>query len=75
MAEAAAVGIQDQTGDELIKAYVMLKEGKEATRSELLKICREKLAPHKIPRELVIRKELPKNALGKILKRELRQEK
>jgi long-chain acyl-CoA synthetase len=70
--EAAVIGIQDETGDELIRAYVTLKDGHQAEKAELLKLCRTALAPYKCPRDLEIRKELPKNAIGKILKRTLR---
>jgi long-chain acyl-CoA synthetase len=73
VAEAAVVGIQDETGDELIRAFVTLKEGAQVEKQELLKLCRGKLAPYKCPKDLEIRKELPKNTLGKILKRELRK--
>jgi long-chain acyl-CoA synthetase len=72
--EAAVVGIPDETGDELIRAFVILKEGLTADKQELLKLCRGKLAPYKCPKDLEIRKELPKNTLGKILKRTLRDE-
>jgi len=72
--EAAVVGIQDETGDEIIRAYVTLKEGAHTDKQELLKLCRGKLAPYKCPKDLEIRKELPKNTLGKILKRELRKQ-
>ena len=72
--DAAVIGIQDDTGDELIRAYVTLKEGAPADKAELLKLCRSHLAPYKCPRDLEIRKELPKNTLGKILKRTLRNE-
>ncbi len=72
VAEAAVVGVADKTGDEVIKAYVILKEGQRAEKYELLKLCREKLATYKCPKDLEIRQELPKNTLGKILKRELR---
>ncbi len=71
--EAAVVGILDNTGDEIIRAYVTLKEGAQVDKQELLKLCRGKLAPYKCPKDLEIRKELPKNTLGKILKRELRK--
>ncbi len=71
--EAAVIGIQDDTGDEIVRAYVTLKEGAQADKQELLKLCRTKLAPYKCPKDLEIRKELPKNTLGKILKRELRK--
>ena len=71
--EAAVVGIADDTGDEIIRAFVTLKEGMQAEKQELMKLCRGKLAPYKCPKDLEIRKELPKNTLGKILKRELRK--
>jgi long-chain acyl-CoA synthetase len=71
--EAAVVGIADETGDELIRAFVTLKEGAQVDKQELMKLCRGKLAPYKCPKDLEIRKELPKNTLGKILKRELRK--
>jgi long-chain acyl-CoA synthetase len=72
--DAAVIGLQDETGDELIRAYVTLKEGAHVDRQELLKLCRTQLAPYKCPKDLEIRKELPKNTLGKILKRALRTE-
>lgn len=72
--EVAVVGIQDETGDEIIRAFVTLKEGAQMEKAELLKLCRGKLAPYKCPKDLEIRSELPKNTLGKILKRTLRSE-
>jgi long-chain acyl-CoA synthetase len=72
--EAAVIGIQDETGDELIKAYVTLKPEKSVEKAELLKWCRGQLAPYKCPKDLEVRAELPKNTLGKILKRTLRSE-
>lgn len=74
VAEAAVIGLADETGDEIIRAYVTLKENASAERAELLKWCREKLASYKCPKDVEIRRELPKNTLGKILKRTLRQE-
>jgi long-chain acyl-CoA synthetase len=71
--EAAVVGVKDSTGDEAIHAFVVLEEGAAVKQKELLAICREKLASYKIPRTVAIRDELPKNALGKVLKRELRE--
>jgi long-chain acyl-CoA synthetase len=72
--DAAVIGVQDETGDELIRAFVTLKPEATVDRQELLKLCRGQLAPYKCPRDLEIRKELPKNTLGKILKRTLRDE-
>jgi long-chain acyl-CoA synthetase len=70
--EAAVVGIDDGSGDEEIHAFVVLASEQSVRRRELLAYCREHLAAYRMPRELEFREELPKNALGKVLKRELR---
>ena len=72
--EAAVVGVKDATGDEAIHAFCVLAEGAGVKQKELLSLCRETLASYKIPRSVTFRDELPKNALGKVLKRELRDE-
>ncbi len=72
--EAAVVGIPDSTGDEYVKAFVVLKEGVTQQKQDLLNFCKEKLPPYKRPRDIEIRNELPKNALQKVLKRQLRAE-
>ncbi len=77
VAETAVIGIPDGTGDEIIKAYCTLKKrvyrSKEFIQKEILTLCREKLATYKIPKEIIIGEELPKTALGKIAKKELRR--
>jgi long-chain acyl-CoA synthetase len=52
----------------------VLKEGMTATEEELMKFVNEKVAPYKAIRELEIRKELPLSAVGKVLRRVLREE-
>lgn len=74
VSEAAVVGIPDVSGDELIKGFVVLKNGAIVSKTELMKLCQDKLAPYKRPRDIEIRKELPKNSLQKVLKRQLRGE-
>jgi len=70
--EAAAGGLLDPAkGDEMVRAWVVLKEGATATEEELKKFCAEKLASYKRPRSIEFRKELPKTLIGKILRREL----
>lgn len=71
--EAAIIGIPDDTGDEIIKGYVVLREGAQTDKSEILKFCRKNLDPYKRPRDIDILEELPKNALQKTLKRVLRK--
>lgn len=73
VAEAAVVGMPNPDGDETIKGFVVLKERSQIDKMELFKLCQEKLPAYKRPKEIEIRKELPKNALQKILKRELRK--
>ncbi|HUT83756.1 MAG TPA: long-chain fatty acid--CoA ligase [Thermodesulfobacteriota bacterium] len=72
--EAATVGIPDELRGERIHSYIVIKEYETATPDEILAYCRENLAKYKIPRRIFIRQSLPKNSLGKILKRELKKE-
>ncbi|WP_210364982.1 long-chain-fatty-acid--CoA ligase [Bacillus sp. REN3] len=69
--EAVAAGIPDPYRGETVKAYVVLKEGFEVTEKELDEYARKHLAAYKVPRLYEFRKELPKTAVGKILRRAL----
>jgi long-chain acyl-CoA synthetase len=72
--EAVAVGIPDEYRGETVKAYVVLKPGEEASEEEIIAFCRERLAAYKAPRSVEFRPELPKTLVGKVLRRELREE-
>lgn len=72
--EAAVVGIPQDLRGELIKAYVVLKDGMEATSGELLEHCRLSLAKFKVPKKIEIRSDLPKSHVGKVLRRVLIEE-
>jgi acyl-CoA synthetase (AMP-forming)/AMP-acid ligase II len=73
VAEVAVVGIPDDYWSEIIVAVIVPKPGREI-REETIKIfCQEKMAPFKIPKRTYIVKQLPRDAQGKILKRELRK--
>jgi long-chain acyl-CoA synthetase len=74
ISEAIAVGIPDAYRGETIKACVVLKPGAVATEKEIIAFCKEKLAPYKVPRIVEFRGELPKSAVGKILRMILRDE-
>jgi len=52
-----------------IKAVVVLKRGEKATADELLALCRERLDAYKVPAKIEFRNELPKNLVGKVLRR------
>ncbi|MET0024236.1 MAG: long-chain fatty acid--CoA ligase [Sedimenticola sp.] len=73
LAEAAVVGEPSELHGEIVVAYVVTKEGEQMTPAVVRAYCRENLGPHQVPRKVVVREALPKNAAGKILKRELRK--
>lgn len=70
--DAAVIGIPDEELDEIIKAYILPKNGTKPNSRELFKLCRDHLAVYKWPKEIIIKEDLPKSALGKILKNEIR---
>jgi long-chain acyl-CoA synthetase len=71
--ECAAVGVPDKKSGEAVKLYVVKKDP-ALTSDAVLKYCREHLTNYKVPREVEFRAELPKSNVGKILRRELRDE-
>ena len=70
--EAACIGGKDQHGREIVKAFVVLKSGSTADSAAIRAHCKENLAAYKVPKLVEFRDELPKSAVGKILRRELR---
>ncbi len=72
--EGISVGIPDPYKGERIKVYVVLKDGETATQDELIQFFRERLTPYKVPSEVEFRDDLPKSMIGKILRRQLREE-
>jgi long-chain acyl-CoA synthetase len=72
---ACVVGVPDEKVGERIKAYVVLKEDiKGITGYELIKWCRESLVAYKVPQYIEFRDMLPKSKVGKLLRREIRDE-
>ncbi|TCT25052.1 long-chain acyl-CoA synthetase [Melghiribacillus thermohalophilus] len=72
--EAAVVGVPDPYRGETVKAFLVLKESKTVSEEELDEFCRKHLAAYKVPRIYEFRDELPKTAVGKILRRKLAEE-
>ncbi len=70
--ESAIIGVPDVDWGEVPKAIVVLKKGVTATPEEIMEYCRVQLASFKRPRAVVFVDSLPRNPMGKILKRELR---
>lgn len=72
--EAAVFGVPHPYRGETIKAVIVPREGQTLTEEEVTDFCKEKLAAYKVPRIVEFRDELPKTAVGKILKRKLQEE-
>jgi len=70
--EVAVVGEPDDLHGEIPVAFIALNEGASATTQELRAYCLDNLGRHEVPRKFIALPQLPKNAAGKILKRELR---
>jgi long-chain acyl-CoA synthetase len=72
--EAAVLGVPSKVREEVVKAYIVVKEGEELTKAEVMQYCREHLSKFKMPKKIEFRQELPKSSVGKILKRILKKE-
>jgi len=72
--EAAVAGVPDQYRGETVWAFVVTKEGSNLTEQEIIKFCRDKMASYKAPRKVQFMGELPKTAVGKILRRKLSEQ-
>jgi long-chain acyl-CoA synthetase len=71
--EAAVFGVPDQYRGETVHAAVVLKPSERITENELKDYCRKQLAAFKVPKAITFESELPKTAVGKILKRKLQE--
>jgi acyl-CoA synthetase (AMP-forming)/AMP-acid ligase II len=72
VADAAAIGVDDKDFGQRLRAFVVLEKGAEASEKDLKEHVSRNLARYKVPREIVFLDELPRNATGKVLKRELK---
>jgi long-chain acyl-CoA synthetase len=71
--EACVIGVPDAYSGERIKAFVVLRERQTATTEEIIAYCAKNLAKYKVPKYVEFVNELPKSAVGKILRKELRK--
>jgi acyl-CoA synthetase (AMP-forming)/AMP-acid ligase II len=74
VAEAAAIGVDDEDYGKRLRAFVVLADGADVSEDDLKEHVKSNLARYKVPREIVFLEELPRNATGKVLKRELAEE-
>ncbi len=70
--EACVIGVKDGYSGEKVVAFVSLKDGAAATEQDVIAFCRKHLVPYKVPKTVEFRTDLPKTAIGKILRRALR---
>ena len=73
VAEAAVIGTPDPVWVEAVTAIVVLREGEALGAEDLIAHCKGRLSPFKVPKRVIVVDALPRNASGKILKRELRE--
>ena len=73
VAACAVIGCPDREWGERVTAVVVLNGTQAVTGEELIRFCRERLAAYKSPKSVVFQSELPRNAMGKIQKAELRR--
>src|SRR5690606_3847890 len=71
--EVAVIGVPDKKWGEAVKAVIVLKPGTAATAEELIAHARSLIAGYKVPKSIDFMDSLPRNAAGKILRRELRK--
>jgi long-chain acyl-CoA synthetase len=72
--EANVIGVPDDYRGEAAVAFVKLKDGQAITESELKKFIGERLNKLEMPREIIFKDQLPKTLIGKLSKKELREE-
>jgi malonyl-CoA/methylmalonyl-CoA synthetase len=73
VAACAVIGCRDREWGERVTAVVVLNRGESVSSGDLIAFCRERLAPYKSPKTIVFREDLPRNAMGKTQKAELRK--
>jgi len=71
--EACAIGIPDEYRGETVKAFLVRRPGESLEAEEVIQFCKERLAAYKVPKSIEFLEELPKSAVGKVLRRELRE--
>jgi long-chain acyl-CoA synthetase len=72
--EAAVIGVPDEYRGETVKAFIVLKPGQRATAEDIIAYCRTQLAAYKVPKRVEFVDDLPKSLVGKVLRRELREQ-
>ena len=70
--ECGCVGVEGEGSQELVKVFIVLRDGESASEDEIISFCREKLTAYKVPKQIEFIKEIPTTNVGKLLRRELK---
>jgi long-chain acyl-CoA synthetase len=71
--ECGCVGVEGKDSQELVKVFIVLHEDKTLSEEEIITFCRDKLTAYKVPKQIEFIKEIPKTNVGKVLRRELKE--
>jgi long-chain acyl-CoA synthetase len=71
--EACTIGVPDTYRGETVKAFIVPKQRETLTEKEIIAYCKKNLAAYKVPKQIEFMEELPKSAVGKILRRKLKE--
>lgn len=71
--EAACIGVPDERTDEAVKLFVVKTDGANISKDDVIAYCRENLTGYKVPKQVEFIDVVPKSAVGKLLRRELRE--
>jgi long-chain acyl-CoA synthetase len=73
VANAAVIGIPDDHSGERVKGFIVLKPNQTVSENEIIEFCKGELTHYKLPKSIEIRSELPMTAIGKVLRRKLKE--
>jgi acyl-CoA synthetase (AMP-forming)/AMP-acid ligase II len=73
VAEVCIIGLPDPKWGEAVTAVIVVKSGSHLSEEEVIKFCKDQIASYKSPKKVIFAEALPKNSVGKILKREMKE--